>query len=218
MFGQDPEIKRETVFAGPSPRPSSALVRRTRTYAEVASDSGRGFDELTRALPSYRSVLAALSARPLPTWIDRRLLIAALRESETGFYASAEALLESRASLRGRLEALVRLTFAEDSQGEVKGQWGLWFDLWNEAFRHPEVARDRRGLDEQWRGLIMRMVQAGIDAGEVPDDIDVETFAVTWAALLDGLAVQVALDDPLVPGERAESIALAFAHRELRLS
>ncbi|MFN8195999.1 MAG: TetR family transcriptional regulator C-terminal domain-containing protein [Nocardioidaceae bacterium] len=146
------------------------------------------------------------------------LLIAALRESETGFYASAEALLESRASLRGRLEALVRLTFAEDSQGEVKGQWGLWFDLWNEAFRHPEVARDRRGLDEQWRGLIMRMVQAGIDAGEVPDDIDVETFAVTWAALLDGLAVQVALDDPLVPGERAESIALAFAHRELRLS
>ena len=42
----------------PSPRPSSALVRRTRTYAEVASDSGRGFDELTRALPSYRSVLA----------------------------------------------------------------------------------------------------------------------------------------------------------------
>ena len=58
MFGQDPEIKRETVFAGPSPRPSSALVRRTRTYAEVASDSGRGFDELTRALPSYRSVLA----------------------------------------------------------------------------------------------------------------------------------------------------------------
>ncbi|OBJ44251.1 ATP-binding protein [Mycolicibacterium mucogenicum] len=58
MFGQDPEIKRETVFAGRSPRPSSALVRRTRTYAEAASDSGRGFDELTRALPSYRSVLA----------------------------------------------------------------------------------------------------------------------------------------------------------------
>lgn len=58
MFGQDPEIKRETVFAGPAPRPSSTLVRRTRTYAEVASDSGRGFDELTRALPSYRSVLA----------------------------------------------------------------------------------------------------------------------------------------------------------------
>ncbi|MDH6242850.1 AAA family ATPase [Mycobacterium sp. OTB74] len=58
MFGRDPEIKREVVFAGAVPRPSSTLVRRTRDYAEVASDSGRGFDELSRSLPAYRSVLA----------------------------------------------------------------------------------------------------------------------------------------------------------------
>lgn len=58
MFGRDPQIKREVVFAGPVPRSSSTLVRRTRDYAEVASDSGRGFDELSRSLPAYRSVLA----------------------------------------------------------------------------------------------------------------------------------------------------------------
>lgn len=58
MFDRDPEIKREVVFAGPVPRPSSTLVRRTRDYAEVADDSGRGFSELSRSLPSYRSVLA----------------------------------------------------------------------------------------------------------------------------------------------------------------
>ena len=58
MFDRDPEIKREVVFAGPVPRPSSALVRRTRDYAEVADDSGRGFSELSRSLPTYRSVLA----------------------------------------------------------------------------------------------------------------------------------------------------------------
>ncbi|MEX3771289.1 AAA family ATPase, partial [Mycolicibacterium fortuitum] len=57
-FALDPEIKREVVFAGPVLRPASALVRRTREYAEVAAQSGRGFDELTRSLPSYRSVLA----------------------------------------------------------------------------------------------------------------------------------------------------------------
>ncbi|MEE6166045.1 MULTISPECIES: AAA family ATPase [unclassified Mycolicibacterium] len=57
-FALDPEIKREMVFAGPVLRPSSALVRRTREYAEVAAESGRGFDELSRSLPSYRSVLA----------------------------------------------------------------------------------------------------------------------------------------------------------------
>lgn len=57
-FALDPEIKREVVFAGPVLRPASALVRRTRDYVEVAAQSGRGFDELTRSLPAYRSVLA----------------------------------------------------------------------------------------------------------------------------------------------------------------
>ncbi len=146
------------------------------------------------------------------------LLIAALRESETGFYASAEDLLRARRSLRDRVETLVELTFTEESKGEVQGQWGLWFDLWNEAFRHPEVAADRRALDEQWRGLIARIVRAGIEDGEVPADLDVETFAMTWAALLDGLSVQVALHDPVVTRARAEAIALDFARRELGLA
>lgn len=57
-FALDPEIKREVVFAGPVLRPSSTLVRRTREFAEAAAQSGRGFDELSRSLPAYRSVLA----------------------------------------------------------------------------------------------------------------------------------------------------------------
>jgi predicted ATPase len=58
LFARDPEIKREAVFAGPRLRPSALLVRRSRDYAEVADESGRGFTELTRSLPSHRSVLA----------------------------------------------------------------------------------------------------------------------------------------------------------------
>lgn len=58
LFARDPEIKREAVFAGPRLRPSATLVSRGAAYAEVAAESGRGFDELTRSLPAYRSVLA----------------------------------------------------------------------------------------------------------------------------------------------------------------
>ncbi|MBS1694597.1 MAG: AAA family ATPase [Actinobacteria bacterium] len=57
-FARDPEIKREAVFAGPALRSSSTLVRRAGGLAEAAAESGRGFDELTRALAPYRSVLA----------------------------------------------------------------------------------------------------------------------------------------------------------------
>ena len=55
-FTGDPEIKRESVFAGPVARPSSVLVRRTRGLAEAATYSG--FSRLSRTLPTYRSVLA----------------------------------------------------------------------------------------------------------------------------------------------------------------
>lgn len=57
-FERDPEVKRELVFAGPVARPATTLVRRVRGFVEVAADTGRGFDELTRNLPTHRSVLA----------------------------------------------------------------------------------------------------------------------------------------------------------------
>ncbi len=58
LFALDPEIKREAVFAGPVMRAASTLVRRTREYVEASAESGRGFDEVSRSLPPYRSVLA----------------------------------------------------------------------------------------------------------------------------------------------------------------
>lgn len=57
VFVLDPEIKREMVFAGPVLRPSATLVRRSRAFAE-AVNADNGFDELSRSLPLYRSVLA----------------------------------------------------------------------------------------------------------------------------------------------------------------
>ncbi|MGV0625626.1 AAA family ATPase [Mycolicibacter minnesotensis] len=55
-FAHDPEIKQETIFAGPVPRRGATLVSRTRAFAQANTDSG--VDELSRALPPYRSVLA----------------------------------------------------------------------------------------------------------------------------------------------------------------
>ena len=57
-FERDPEVKREVVFAGPVARTATTLVRRVRGFVEVASETGRGFDELGRNVPAHRSVLA----------------------------------------------------------------------------------------------------------------------------------------------------------------
>jgi hypothetical protein len=42
-------------------------------------------------------------------------------------------------------------------------------------------------------------------------------FALEFAALLDGLSIQVALDDPEVNAKVAYDIAMRFAERELNL-
>ena len=144
------------------------------------------------------------------------LLIEALRRSEASFYARTEEMLLTTTKIRGRLETLVEWTLVADEQAALTGDWGLWFDLWAQAFRHPEVKKDRADLDAQWRSLIVRVVRDGIKAGEI-GKVDAETFAIMWASLLDGLVVQVALDDPVVDVARARAIALGIAHQELGL-
>jgi AcrR family transcriptional regulator len=145
------------------------------------------------------------------------LLTEALRWSERSWYAATEEMLQTTEKLRDRLEILSEWTLVADKQQDLTGDWGLWFDLWSQAFRHPEVKKDRAELDAQWRDLIMRLVRSGIDDGEI-EAVDVDTFAIMWASLLDGLVVQVALDDPVVDVERARGIALEVAFRELGLS
>ena len=144
------------------------------------------------------------------------LLTEALRWSERSFYAATEEMLRSTTELRERIEVLVEWTLVSEKQSELTGDWGLWFDLWSQAFRHPEVKKDRAELDAQWRDLIARVVQAGVDSGEI-GPLDVETFSIMWGSLLDGLVVQVALDDPLVTAERARTVALEVAYKELGL-
>jgi len=144
------------------------------------------------------------------------LLTEALRWSERSFYAETEEMLRSTASLRARLETLVEWVLVPEKQTELTGDWGLWFDLWAQAFRHPEVKKDRAELDAQWRELIVRVVRAAVEAGEI-DEVDVDTFAIMWGSLLDGLVVQVALDDPVVTVERARAVAVDVAFKELGL-
>ena len=143
------------------------------------------------------------------------LLTEALRWSERSFYTAVDQMLQETPSLRARIENLVEACLP--ASNDVPDDWGLWFDLWAQAFRHPEVNKDRTQLDEQWRALIARVVQDGVAAREIKK-LHVEAFAIMWSALLDGLVVQVALEDPVVDVATAKRIALGVAVKELGLS
>ena len=145
-----------------------------------------------------------------------QLLVNALRFSEQTFYDAAERMLADVRPIRERLSALIRWTCTPNGEGEVPGAWGLWFDLWVQAFRHPEVSADRIELDNRWRAMILDVVQDGVDDGEATC-ADPRRFALTFASLLDGLSIQVALADPVVTTDLAYEIAMSFATKELNL-
>jgi AcrR family transcriptional regulator len=195
--------------------PSNEARRNDMLRAAAELISERGFGETRIAEVAKRT--NASSALVIYYFGTReRLLVDALRYSEQAFYDAAENMLAEVPSVRERLSLLVRWTCAPQSGDDGPGEWGLWFDLWAQAFRHDEVKQDRAELDARWRSMIIDVVKFGQASGEIAK-IDARAFALTFSALLDGLTIQVALDDPEVDSDRAYKIAMAFAERELGL-
>lgn len=202
---------------GGSAQPADIVDQRRDQMLLAAAEliAERGFSE-TRIADVARRVGASPALVIYYFGTKDNLLTEALRYSEDSFYVACGQMLASTSAIRDRLEKLVRLTCVPDEDEEITGAWGLWFDLWAQAFRHPLVAKDRLDLEKRWRSTIAGVVADGIAAKEI-DRVDAEDFAVTWAVLLDGLSIQVALKDPIVDPDRAFDIAMSFAEQALSL-
>jgi AcrR family transcriptional regulator len=143
-----------------------------------------------------------------------QLLTEALGYSEDLWYATGTRRLESITTAAGQLTEMIAMTCLPDTDPAARGEWLLWLDLWALSPRNAGVAAVRRKFDERWRQAIKAIVLAGQEAGEfAPADAD--EFAVTLSALLDGMAVQIALEDPDVPPARAHELAMRFAAGQL---
>lgn len=210
-------------MADPAPATENNEARRIemlRAAAELICERGFGdtriADVAKRAGVSSALVIYYFGTRD-------RLLVDALRYSEESFYEAAEKMLAEIPSLHERLSLLIKWTCvpgsnvagraAPEADNEIPGAWGLWFDLWAQAFRHDEVKAGRVELDARWRKMIIDAVKSA----DLDTDVDARMFALEFSALLDGLSIQVALDDPEVDSAVAYDIAMRFAERELNL-
>jgi AcrR family transcriptional regulator len=200
-------------MAEPAPATENNEARRIqmlRAAAELICE--RGFSETRISDVAKRAgVSSALVIYYFGT--RDRLLVDALRYSEESFYEAAEQMMAEVPSLRDRLSLLIQWTCVPEGTNEIPGAWGLWFDLWAQAFRHDEVKAGRVELDARWR----RMIVDAVESAELEADVDPKMFALEFSALLDGLSIQVALEDPEVDSKVAYEIAMRFAERELDL-
>jgi AcrR family transcriptional regulator len=197
--------------------PENAAERRQQMlHAAAALIAARGFGE-TRIADVAREAKVSPGLVVYYFGSKDKLLVEALRYSDEMFYTTGETLIWQQPTLAARLETLVELTFRSETATELHGAWGLWLDLWAQAYRHPEVAEGRIELDARWRRLIADVVRDGWRNGEIAK-VDEQRFAATFGALLDGLAIQVALDDPEIDAAAATEIATDFARGTLGLS
>jgi AcrR family transcriptional regulator len=143
-----------------------------------------------------------------------QLLTEAIRYSEDTWYADGQRRLAELTSAAAQLEELVAMSCLPEVVPDPNVSWTLWLDFWALAARNPEVAGLREKADERWRDMIGSVVRAGQEAGEFKD-VEPRSFAILLSGLLDGLAIQIALEDPVVGPERAFDLSMCFIADQL---
>jgi AcrR family transcriptional regulator len=138
-----------------------------------------------------------------------QLLTEAIRYSDDTWYAYGQRRMAALPTATARIEEIVAMACLPEADPEPRDSWLLWLDFWVQAARNPEVASLRQKADERWRDLIVSLVVSGQEAGEFRA-VDPGNFAILLSALLDGLAIQIALADPVVDPARAFELSMLF--------
>jgi len=145
-----------------------------------------------------------------------RLLAEALTFANDQFYLRTSREIRRLPSAKDQLRRLVDLSVPGYLQefGRLD-EWALWIEVWVRALRDAEMAKDREVLDERWRSQIAEIVRAGRQTGEFTSTEDVDELALRLACLIDGLAIQVVMNDSKVTPERMHRACMQVASNEL---
>ena len=119
-------------------------------------------------------------------------LAACLTMLEDQFY---EDFAHHLAAEDGPVERLRYMAELAAGRGAAVGNWGLWLELWARALRDPDARAVRESQDRRWRAALRRVIDEGVTNGSfVPSNPAKSVLRL--AALMDGLAVQLALNEP----------------------
>jgi AcrR family transcriptional regulator len=145
-----------------------------------------------------------------------RLLAEALTFANDQFYLRTSREIRRLPSAVDQLRRLIDLSVPGYlPEYERLDEWALWIEVWVRALRDKEMAKDREVLDERWRSQIADIIRTGRASGEFSSTEDVEELALRLASLIDGLAIQVVMNDSKVTPERMHRACMHVAAHEL---
>ena len=144
-----------------------------------------------------------------------RLLSEALTYANDQFFLRMSRETRRIPSAKEQLRHLIDLSVPgyQPEYGKLD-EWALWIEVWVRALRDPQMAKDREVLDQRWRQSIADIVRAGQASGEFGPG-DAEEVALRLGSLIDGLAIQVIMNDSQVSAERMHRACMEVAAQEI---
>jgi AcrR family transcriptional regulator len=148
-----------------------------------------------------------------------RLLVEALTYANDKYYLAQARDLRRLSTAPERLERLVVLAvpgLLPDS--ERLEEWALWTEIWVRGLRDPALAKEAEVLDRRWRQSIADIIRSGRETGEFPEGEDVDDLGLQLGALIDGLAIQVLMNDSEVGPEAMKRMCMSVAAKLIGFS
>ncbi|HYG71846.1 MAG TPA: TetR/AcrR family transcriptional regulator [Actinomycetota bacterium] len=148
-----------------------------------------------------------------------RLLSEALTFANDQFYLRTSREIRRLPSAVDQLRRLVDLSVPGylPEYGRLD-EWALWIEVWVRALRDADMAKDREVLDERWRSQLADIIRAGKDSGEFTSQVDTDDLAIRLASLIDGLAIQVVMNDSKITTRKMHSTVMEVAANLLGFS
>jgi AcrR family transcriptional regulator len=143
-----------------------------------------------------------------------RLLVEALTSANDQFYLRLSREMRRMTSARDQLRRLAELSVPGLlPEFERLDEWALWIEIWVRALRDPLLAKEREVLERRWRQSIADIIRHGRDTGEFAEGEDADELGLQLGAMIDGLAIQVLMNDAAFTPQRMFDVCMDVASK-----
>lgn len=180
-----------------------------RTACDVIVERGLG-NTRTADVAQAAGVSQALVFYHFST--KERLLAQAFAYAAEQDLGRLDAVVNSSAPPLEKLKKILKL-YAPTGRSK---SWAMWIDGWSEALRVPELEKVSRRLDLRWKEALTEVISDGVAGGAFKCD---DPSGAAWRinALIDGLAVQVAVHERVISRRQLTDWVRLTTARELAL-
>ncbi|MFC9627139.1 TetR/AcrR family transcriptional regulator [Streptomyces sp. NPDC056930] len=139
-----------------------------------------------------------------------RLLLEALRWSESALADERRALLAGRVGTERKLRLFLELYLPH---GPRDPRWTLWIELWARTASNEPLRQAQAEIDRGWQEDLESLLAKGVRQGRFAADLDAAARASELLALLDGLSTRVVLGQHGADRDSALRMALSATER-----